>query len=80
MLCWNVRGLGDSNKCVVVKDTIKEANASILASKRQNLAKYFSLNLIILLNIAPPRYTNYLILPANRSGGNPHCMVISLYP
>jgi hypothetical protein len=70
-------GLGDSNKCVVVKDTIKEANASILASKRQNLAKYFSLNLIILLPLGTLTTQYYLL---TGQGGNPHCMVISLYP
>jgi exonuclease III len=66
MLCWNVRGLGDSNKCVVVKDTIKEANTFILCIQETKLSE---ISFVKFNNIAPPRYTNYSILSANGSRG-----------
>jgi exonuclease III len=68
MLCWNVRGLGDSNKCVVVKDIIKEANASILCIQETKVSE---ISFVKFNNIFPPRYTNYSILSANGSRGEP---------
>jgi exonuclease III len=68
MLCWNVHGLGDSYKCVVVKDNIKEANASILCIQETKLSE---ISFVKFNNVVPLRYTNYSILPANGSKGEP---------
>jgi exonuclease III len=67
VLCWNIRGLGDSNKYVMVNDTIKEANASILYIQEIKLNE---ISFIKFNTIAPSRYTNYSTLPANGSRGN----------
>jgi hypothetical protein len=29
LLCWNVRGLGNSDKCAVVKETLNDSNVTI---------------------------------------------------
>jgi exonuclease III len=68
ILCWNVCGLGDANKCAMVKDIIKEANASILCIQETKLSE---MSFVKFNTIAPPRYTNYSMLPANGSRGEP---------
>jgi exonuclease III len=38
ILCWNVRGLGDLDKCSVFKETIKESNVMIFCLQEAKLS------------------------------------------
>lgn len=38
LLCWNVRGLGESSKCPLVRDTIQSSEADIVCIQDSKLA------------------------------------------
>jgi hypothetical protein len=71
ILCWNVRGLGDQNKCLLVKDTVRAAKTSIIYFQETKLDAIFYVKL---LTIVPPSLFNYSFLPFNGTRGNPNGM------
>ena len=67
ILCWNVRGLGDSEKCGVVKDAIVSANPSIICLQE---TKLHSIEKCKAKTFLPPKLAdNFCFLPAVGSKG-----------
>jgi len=66
LLCWNVRGLGDSDKCVSVRDHVASCKTSIACFQETKLAATGPLKAKTFL---PPSLTEFRCLDANGTRG-----------
>jgi exonuclease III len=66
LLCWNVRGISDPSKCVVVKDFIRDVHASIICIQETKLSE---ISLLKFNTITPHEFTEFAIMSVNGSRG-----------
>jgi exonuclease III len=66
-LCWNVSGLGDPNKCSVIKETIKKSNIMIFFCLQET--KLSDISLSKFYSFAPASFHNHASGNANSSRG-----------
>lgn len=65
-LCWNVRGLGDANKCAVIKNVVIDSQCDILCFQE---TKWSSNSNLRVSQICPVRLRNYAALDSVGSKG-----------
>jgi exonuclease III len=67
ILSWNVRGLGDPDKCSIVREAISSANPTIMCIQE---SKLHDVDRFKRKTFLPPQLTEtYIVLPAIRSRG-----------
>lgn len=59
VLNWNVRGMGDSKKCSVIKDLVCDARCDILCFQE---TKCDQINVFKLREVCPPMYMQHQTL------------------
>lgn len=76
MLSWNVRGLGDLEKCNVVKEYISSSSCDIIFLQE---TKWDNGNIFQLRKIEPPRFTQVSFLHSSHVRGGTLIACINRY-
>lgn len=66
ILNWNVRGMGDSNKCDVIKDSVLNANCDIICFQE---TKWCEHSIFCVRQVCPNKFRHYITLDAIGSKG-----------
>lgn len=66
ILNWNVRGLGDGQKCDVIKDIAKDANPDLLAYQE---TKWCECSIFRMRQVCPSKFKHYATLDADGTKG-----------
>lgn len=66
ILNWNVRGLGNEQKCDVIKDLVNDANPDILAYQE---TKWNECTIFRMRQVCPSKIKHYASLDANGTKG-----------
>lgn len=66
LLNWNVRGLGDSNKCAIVKDTVIDSKNNLLCFQE---TKWDDHTIFRVRQVCPSRFREYAALDAEGTRG-----------
>lgn len=66
ILNWNVRGLGDINKCTVIKNSILDSNCDLVCFQE---TKWSDHSIFRVRQVCPARFRNYITLDAEGSRG-----------
>ena len=66
ILNWNVRGLGDQSKCMVIKNTVLDLNCDILCFQE---TKWCDHSIFRVRQVCPSKFNAYITLDAEGSRG-----------
>jgi exonuclease III len=66
LFSWNVRGMGDSTKCALIKDSIRNANANVICLQETKWDEFEDFRI---KSVATNRYQGHVALNANNTRG-----------
>lgn len=66
VMSWNVRGLGDINKCAVVKNLVTDLNCDIISFQE---TKWSDTSIFKMRQVCPSKYRNFAKLNASGTKG-----------